>query len=130
MFSVERSRTVALPPLVLGGLRPLYRQMAHNRVRSASFEYLAAGAAVDVCVIVGAHGPELKLTVPGRDLEVTFTMSTHFRVTPVMTVETYRALCDVAVPGGEPSPEIVVDLLRRVVAQSPAVLSRTHACAA
>ncbi|MFD6881084.1 hypothetical protein [Rhodococcus sp. NPDC060084] len=130
MFSAERSRTVALPPLVLGGLRPLYRQMAHNRVHSASFEYLAAGAAVDVCVIVGAHGPELKLRIPERDLDVTFTMSTHFRVAPVMALETYRALCGVAAPGAEPSPEIVVGFLRRVVAQSPAVLSRTHACAA
>ncbi|MBF0663821.1 MULTISPECIES: hypothetical protein [unclassified Rhodococcus (in: high G+C Gram-positive bacteria)] len=130
MFSAEQSRTVALPPLVLGGLRPLYRQMAHNHVHSASFEYLAAGATVDVCVLVGAHGPELKLRVPDRDLDITFTMSTHFRVVPVMTVETYRTLCDVAAPGAAPSPQIVVDFLRRVVVQSPAVLSRTHACAA
>ena len=130
MFSAERSRTVALPPLVLGGLRPLYRQMAHNHVHSASFEYLAAGAVVNVCVVVGAHGPELKLSVPDRELDITFAMSTHFRAVPVMTAEMYRALCDVAAPGDEPSPEIVVDFLRRVVVQSPAVLSRTHACAA
>ncbi|MBM7457723.1 hypothetical protein ACIBED_15855 [Rhodococcus coprophilus] len=130
MFSAERSRTVALPPLVLGGLRPLYRQMAHNHVHSASFEYLAAGAAVNACVIVGAHGPELKLSVPDRDLDITFTMSTHFRVVPAMTAETYRALCDIAAPGDEPSSEIVVGFLRRIVARAPAVLSRTHACAA
>ncbi|WP_407443469.1 hypothetical protein [Rhodococcus sp. (in: high G+C Gram-positive bacteria)] len=128
MFSVDRS--VTLPPLVLGGLRPLYRQMLRNGVRSASFEYLAPGAVLDVCVIAGAHGPEFTIRSREHDIDFTLAMTTNFRAVPVLDADTYRALCEVIAPGAEPAPATIVDFLLRVVAQSPAVLSRTHACAA
>lgn len=128
MFSVDRS--VALPPLVLGGLRPLYRQMLRNGVHSASFEYLAPGAVLDVCVIASAHGPEFNIRSREHGIDLTLAMTTHFRAVPVLDADTYRALCEVIAPGAEPTPATIVDFLLRVVAQSPAVLSRTHACAA
>lgn len=130
MFTADRSRTVSLPPLVLGGLRPLHRQMVRNNVHSASFEYLAAGGVLDICVLTGEHGPELKIRSREYGVDVTLGMSTHFRAEPGLDSENYRALCAVLAPGQQPAPAIVTGFLRDAVAQSPAVLSRTQTCAA
>ncbi|UYP20022.1 hypothetical protein OED52_05585 [Rhodococcus sp. Z13] len=130
MLTAGRPRAVTLPPVVLGGLRPLYRQMVRNNVPAASFEHIAGRAVFEICLIAGEHGPQLQ--VRARDFGVDFTvaMTTHFRVAPVVTEEQYRALCAVLTPGAEPVPETVLDFLDQVVVQSPAVLARTHTCAA
>ena len=126
----DRPRTVTLPPLVLGGLRPLYRQMLRNHVAAASFEYVGAGGVVDICVLAGLPRPALRVRVRGHGVDATLDMSTSFRVEPVLDARTYRSLCAVLAPEREPTPEIAAALLREVVAQSPAVLAHTHACAA
>ena len=130
MFTADRSRTVTLPPLVLGGLRPLHRQMLRSNVASASFEHDAAGAEFEICLSEGEHGPELLVRSRRHGIGFTLAMTTHFRVAPVLSIDTYRRLCEILAPGEEPAPAVVADFLQDVVAQSPAVLSRTHSCAA
>lgn len=130
MFTADRSRTVTLPPLVLGGLRPLHRQMLRSNVPSASFEHDSGGAVFEICLTEGEHGPELLVRSRRHGIGFTLSMTTHFRVAPVLSDGTYRKLCEILSPGEEPAPGVVVEFLQNVVAQSPAVLSRTHSCAA
>ncbi|WP_241385268.1 hypothetical protein [Rhodococcus sp. CH91] len=130
MFTADRSRAVTLPPVVLGGLRPLYRQMVRNRVPAASFRHAAGRAVFDICLIAGEHGPELQVRADGFGIDFTLSMTTHFRIAPVMSDAQIRALCAVLAPGAEPSPALVLEFLQQVVVQSPAVLARTHTCAA
>ncbi|MCK0089833.1 hypothetical protein MWU77_03445 [Rhodococcus sp. F64268] len=130
MFTADRFRTVTLPPLVLGGLRPLHRQMIRSNVASASFEHDAGGAVFGICLTEGQHGPELLVRSRSHGIAFTLAMTTHFRVAPVLSDDTYRRLCEILAPGEEPSPDVVAGFLQSVVAQSPAVLSRTHSCAA
>lgn len=130
MFTADRFRTVTLPPLVLGGLRPLHRQMIRSNVASASFEHDAGGAVFEVCLTEGQHGPELLVRSRSHGIAFTLAMTTHFRVAPVLSDDTYRRLCEILAPGEEPAPDVVASFLQSVVAQSPAVLSRTHSCAA
>ncbi|MEE2033036.1 hypothetical protein, partial [Rhodococcus chondri] len=101
-----------------------------HKVHAASFDFLAPGAVLEICVVTGAHGPELKVRSRDHAIDFVLGMTTHFRVVPVLDVDTYRALCGVLDPGEEPEPAMVTGFLRNAVAQSPAVLSRTHACAA
>lgn len=130
MFTAERPRAVTLPPLVLGGLRPLHRQMVRNNVRAASFDHTAAGVVFDICLLRGEHEPELRVRRPDHDIAFTIAMTTHFRAVPTLPAETVRALCGIVAPGEEPTAATVVRFLHDVVAQAPAVLARTHGCAA
>ncbi|OWY83672.1 hypothetical protein [Rhodococcus sp. BUPNP1] len=130
MFTADRPRAVTLPPVVLGGLRPLYRQMVRNNVPAASFEHTAGRAVFEICLIAGEHGPQLQVRARDFGIDFTLAMTTHFRIAPVMSDDQYHALCSVLAPGAEPAPGIVLDFLQQVVVQSPAVLARTHTCAA
>ncbi|NLV78496.1 MAG: hypothetical protein GXY65_03975 [Rhodococcus sp.] len=130
MFTADRPRTVTLPPMVLGGLRHLHRQMVRNNAQTASFTHRAGDVVFDVCLVVGEHEPELIVRAPARGIGFTVALSTHFRAVPMLDTDTYRRLCETLAPQHEPDPEIVADLLRSIVEQAPAVLARTHPCAA
>lgn len=130
MITADRAHPVQLPPLVLGGLRPLHRQMVRNNVSSASFDHEAGRAIFEICLSIRDHGPELRVRAREFGIDFTLAMTTHFRVAPVLDEDEYRALCAVLAPGATPEPEFVVEFLQSVVAQAPAVLARTHTCAA
>lgn len=130
MFTADRSRTVTLPPMVFGGLRHLHRQMVRNNAATASFEHDAGRAVFDVCLVVGEHEPELIVRAPAHGIGFTVAMSTHFRAVPTLDRDTYRRLCEILAPHRDPEPEIVAEFLHDIVLQAPAVLARTHPCAA
>lgn len=130
MIATDRSQLIQLPPLVLGGLRPLHRQMVRNNVPSASFEHEAGRATFEICLTTGEQGPELRVRARDFGIDFTLGMTTHFRVAPVLNEGEYRALCAVLAPGAAPEQAFVVEFLQHVVSQAPAVLARTQTCAA
>lgn len=130
MFTADRPRTVTLPPLVLGGLRPLHRQMVRSNVPTASFDHATSGGVFEVCLLAGTHGPELSVRSRTHGLAFTMAMTTHFRVAATLSGDVFTRLCRILTPGEDASVDTVVDFLQEVVAQAPSVLARTHACAA
>jgi len=128
-MNVQRT-SVTIRPLVLGGLRPLYRQMRHNRVRTVRFEHDADIARFDVCLTDGHAGAALEIRSPRLPGPLTLALGTNFRAEPALDPDVCRALCAVLKPGEPASAATVVRFLQDVVAQAPAVLSRTEPCAA
>ncbi|QDC13794.1 hypothetical protein [Rhodococcus ruber] len=129
MYAVD-SRAVALPSMVLGGLRPLYRQMARANVRAVGFVHTTGANRFEVRLIACVGGPTLEIRSQDRTVVFTVPLTAQFRAQPELDTDSYRRLCAMLTPAADPSPDTIVRFLQGLVAQAPAVLSRTDARAA
>ncbi|KOS56508.1 hypothetical protein [Rhodococcus rhodochrous] len=129
MYAVD-SRAVTLPSMVLGGLRPLYRQMARANVRGVGFVHTAGANRFEVRLIAAVGGPTLEIRSEDRTVVFTVALTAQFRAQPELDPVSYRRLCAMLTPDAAPSSGTVGRFLQGLVAQAPAVLSRTDAHAA
>ena len=129
MYAVD-SRAVTLPSMVLGGLRPLYRQMARANVLGVGFVHTAGANRFEVRLIAAVGGPTLEIRSEDRTVVITVALTAQFRAQPELDPVSHRRLCAMLTPDAAPSPGTVVRFLQSLVAQAPAVLSRTDAHAA
>ncbi|AKE89222.1 MULTISPECIES: hypothetical protein [Rhodococcus] len=124
------SGAVTLPSMVLGGLRPLYRQMARANVRTVGFVHTVGANRFEVRLTAAVGGPTLDIRSRDRTIAFTVPLTAQFRAQPELDPGSYRTLCAMLTPDDAPAAGTVVRFLQGLVAQAPAVLSRTDTPAA